>query len=115
MSNPLGELISKGEGNYNSYNKGTVNGKIISGNEPINFSEVTIREIMDRQALPSGDSQRIFAVGKFQIIPKTMQGIVSDLNVDRSEKFTPEIQEKLFANHLIKIKHPQMNVKASWK
>lgn len=50
MTNPFMELISSGEGDYNSYNRGTSIGKngkftILGANQDIDFSQITIAEI----------------------------------------------------------------------
>ncbi|MBT2747131.1 MULTISPECIES: peptidoglycan-binding domain-containing protein [unclassified Lysobacter] len=108
MTNVLGDLISKGEGDYNSYNKGTARGRIVGADQPIDLGQMTIAEIMRRQSLAPGDPDRLFAVGKYQVIPDTMRTTIRELGVDPAEKYTPENQEKMFADHLIKVKRPNI-------
>lgn len=108
MTNPLGDLISRGEGGYNSYNRGTSNGRILGANRDIDFSQMTLAELQRRQGLPSGDPDRVFAVGKYQIIPATMSGVVERMQLDPNEQFTPALQERIFAEDLIRRKRPDI-------
>ncbi len=98
----LSNLIGSGEGGYNSYNRGVAG----DSRTPINLSDMTIAEIMRRQDLPRNDPDRLFAVGKFQIIPGTMEETVRNLGLDTSQKFTPALQERMFADYLIDEKRP---------
>jgi hypothetical protein len=102
---PLGELIARGEGDYNTFNRGN------AGDNPharIDFSKMTLGEIMTLQALPKGNSNRLFAVGKYQIIPLTMQGTVAKLGIQGNEKFTPQLQERCFRQYLVADKRPKV-------
>jgi hypothetical protein len=108
MTNPLGDLISRGEGGYNSYNRGTQHGHIVPSNQHFDFSQMTLVELMRRQALPISDPDKVFAVGKYQIIPPTMRGAVEKLHLDTKERYTPEIQERIFADYLIRDKRPDI-------
>lgn len=98
----LSNLIGSGEGGYNSYNRGVAG----DSRTPINLSDMTIAEIVRRQDLPRNDPDRLFAVGKFQIIPGTMEETVRNLRLDTSQKFTPALQERMFADYLIDEKRP---------
>lgn len=109
MSNPLGELISKGEGDYVSYNRGTLNGRILPADSPIDLTQMSIEEVMRRQSLPKSDSQSMFAVGKYQWIPRTMRETVAGLDIDPSETLSASMQEHMFANYLIREKRPQIH------
>jgi hypothetical protein len=113
MSNPLLELIGSGEGNYNSYNRGTTrdeNGKakIIPANQAVDFSQMTVGEIQRRQSLAKDDHDVMFAVGKHQLIPGTLKGAVDSLGIDPSEKFSPELQDKIFNEYLLPHKRPDI-------
>jgi hypothetical protein len=106
------DAIAKGEsasaGGYDAMNQGTVGtaGKVIgSGNsEKIigkKLTDMTIGEIMDRAAKPSDNAQKrkadglIFAAGKYQIVPKTLKGLIDAGIASRDEKFSPEVQDRL--------------------
>jgi hypothetical protein len=100
---PLGQMISKGEGGYGSFNRG------IAGDargKQIDFSSVALSDIMALQRLPPGNGKRLFAVGKYQVIPKTMRGAVAALGINTSEMYGPALQEKIFRNYLIAAKRP---------
>lgn len=105
MSNPLGDLISKGEGNYNSFNRGNAGD---SRGQTIDFSQMTLGEVQTAQHLGRHDPHRLFAVGKYQIIPDTMDDAARQLKLDPSQKFTPDLQERIFADYLIAGKRPQI-------
>ena len=109
MSNRLGDLISLGEGGYNSYNRGTRNGHILAANQAIDFSQMSLDELQRRQSLPSDDLQRVFAVGKYQVIPKTLSKAIADLNLRGDERFSAAIQERIFADYLIAGKRPAIS------
>lgn len=91
----LARAVSHGEGNYNSVNRGLVNGKNLGAYEE-DLSQITINEILARNALPESDPRRMNAVGRYQIINKTLKGLVKQLNLTGDELFTPELQDKLF-------------------
>jgi len=98
---PLADLISKGEGDYNSVNRGyagdTPGG--IQGLTGLTFENYTVGQVMDMQRT------RLYAVGRYQFIPKTLRFAVAMSDVDRMDMFTPETQDKLFAA-LILYKRP---------
>jgi hypothetical protein len=101
-SNSLGSVISKGESGskgYNAYNQGTAGH---SGPDR-DFSKLTLGEVMKEQS-----NRSIFAVGKYQMIPNTMKSAVETLKLDPNQKFTPELQEKIFAEYLAGHKRPQI-------
>ena len=101
------DFIGYDEGRYNSMNQGTQGNRIVgsTGNASSkigkNLTDMTIGEIMDRQAYlmnrnnPQISDYGIFAAGKYQIIPDTMPGAVRGAKLSRSDKFTPQNQDKL--------------------
>lgn len=104
-SNELGRLIGSGEGGYNSYNRGVAGD---ARGAQIDFSQMTVAEVMRRQDLPAGDPNRLFAVGKYQFTPNTLEEAINQTGVDRNARFTPQLQEKLFADYLIDEKRPSV-------
>ena len=87
---------------YNAYNKGTIGNKMIASDVPIDFSKMTISEFLERGKLKAGDPNRLFAVGKYQIIPKTMEDLVKRLKLDPDVTYLDsDTQDKLFANGLV--------------
>ncbi|MBQ9724396.1 MAG: hypothetical protein IJV56_03535, partial [Neisseriaceae bacterium] len=59
------------------------------------ISELTFNEIRQLQS-----DRKVFAVGNYQIIPDTLNGAVKKLKLTGDEKFTPELQDKIFREHL---------------
>ena len=106
----LGGLVAGAEsaGSYNAYNKGTANGKIIGADKPVDLENMPISEIMRRQSLPAGDPDRLFAVGKYQVIPSTMQEAVSKLGLDTSKPLNKDMQERIFRDYLVGDKRPEI-------
>jgi peptidoglycan hydrolase-like protein with peptidoglycan-binding domain len=105
-TNVLGTLIASGEGDYGSFNRGRAGDSM---NKQMDFSNMTIREIMRLQDLPIGNPDRLHAVGKYQMIAVTMEETVRELGIDPNAKFTPQLQERMFADYLIDEKRPQVN------
>ena len=92
--------ISKGEGGYNSYNRGIAGD---STTEVLDITQMTINEIMTKQSTKFSNGKReLFAVGRYQMIPVTLAEAVKNkkLGVSPTDLFSPETQEKLFM-HLI--------------
>lgn len=94
---PLGDLISRGEGDYNAVNRGwagdTPGGiKRLTGSS---FAGFTVRQVIDMQR------GWLYAVGRYQFIPRTLRFAVSRSDVRMTDKFTNETQDKLFAALLI--------------
>lgn len=92
------EVIASHEthGNYNRYNKGSKHG-YKQGNAP--FQNMTLAEVVRLQNLPPSHPDKLFAVGKYQIIPDTMKEFLrnNDYGITMNDKFTPEVQDKAFA------------------
>ncbi|MDR6843261.1 XVIPCD domain-containing protein [Pseudoxanthomonas sacheonensis] len=117
MSNPLLELMRQGESGaagYNAYNRGTYTGSdgkqhIRGANGAIDFSQFTLEQVQDLQHLGRQDPDRVFAIGKYQIIPTTMDRSVEALGLDRSQRFTPQLQDKIFSEYLIVDKRPAVH------
>lgn len=102
----LGNLIGSGEGNYDSYNLGRAGDSVgKDGTEAFgkSISEMTVQEVMDLQ-----ESGSLGAVGKYQIIGKTMRDIVKRGNVDTSLLMEADTQDML-ANVLFTKKRPAIH------
>lgn len=102
LSRLIGGVESFG-GNYGAFNRGgsagghQAHGSGIDGG----LTNMTIAQIQRRQLAPGiPKSQHLHAVGKYQIIGKTlralMQGRYGPTGVSPKDRFTPEVQEKLF-------------------
>jgi hypothetical protein len=100
---------SFGGNEYNAYNKGTVGNKMIPADKPIDFSKMTIEEYLRRGRLKSGDPEKIFAVGRYQIIPDTMDSLVKKLKIDpKITTLDPATQDALFSKGLIGTKRKKV-------
>jgi hypothetical protein len=98
----VSDLIHMGESKrrgYNDYNRGS-DKRAASNKENLDLENMTVAEIMEKQSLPVGHKDRLFAVGKYQVIPDTMRDAVKALGIDPNQKFTPELQERLFSEFL---------------
>jgi hypothetical protein len=104
---PLGQLIARGESGargYNAYNRGFANQPA----QQIDFSTMSLGQVVAAQSRAAGDPNRLFAVGKYQIIPSTMRDAIARLQLSSNRMFTPDLQETLFRDYLIAIKRPQV-------
>ncbi|QNP39613.1 XVIPCD domain-containing protein [Lysobacter solisilvae (ex Woo and Kim 2020)] len=115
--NPLLELIRRGESGaagYNAYNRGTYvdsdgTQRIRPPDRSIDFSQLTLGQVLDLQHAARRDPDRLFAVGKYQIIPQTMDAAVARLGLDRDQRFTPQLQDRVFSEYLIVTKRPAIH------
>ena len=92
----LGESKRRG---YNDYNRGSAK-NAPSNKENIKLTDMTLEEIMRKQQLPLMNPDRLFAVGKYQVVTGTLRDAVRSLGLNVSEKFTPQLQERIFAEFL---------------
>jgi hypothetical protein len=103
----LSQLIGRQEsygGNYGAFNRGGSDGGHTahdSGKDP-NLVNMTIAEIQRRQLAPNVPAnQQLHAVGKYQIIGDTLRGLLKGnygaTGISSSDKFSPEVQERLGA------------------
>lgn len=64
---------------------------------------MTIKEIQTKQK-----DRDVFAVGRYQLIPKTFSGAINSLSLDLNAFLDEEMQDKIFDEYLIKIKRPKI-------
>jgi len=90
---PLADLLARGEGDYNSVNRGwagdTPQG--IKGLTGSSFAAYTVKQVVGMQ------SGWIYAVGRYQFIPRTLRFAVDSSSVSYGDKFTAETQDRLMA------------------
>jgi hypothetical protein len=105
---PFADLLSSIEsrGDYSAYNKiVVVNGvKKVKSYFGTDLTELTIADIQEKQM----NSSDMFAVGKYQLIPKTLAAAIKHLGIDTSERYSPTVQDKLFDGYLIRVKRPEI-------
>jgi len=111
----LGDLIAKkgesGQAGYNAANMGTKGGKIQGLKQPVNLEQLTVGEVMERQNIKWGskdEDKKLFAVGKYQVIPGTLKDAVTALGISKSDKFDAKTQEKIFNEYLLKVRKPSL-------
>ena len=102
----IGDVISSGEGGYDSYNTGTrgvKGGKV--GHSYVRppagtVTGKTINQILSTEGLSGYDTNRLFATGKYQTIIGTLRDAKIALGLSGSELYTAELQEKIFRDFL---------------
>lgn len=87
---PLLQLIGRAEsnGNYNAY-FGNVS------NSATRFTDMTIAEVLAWQQNYVKQGSPSSAVGRYQIISTTLEGLVRELGLERAQKFDPATQDRL--------------------
>lgn len=82
--------IAKGEskGNYNAY-YGKVN------NTSTDFTSMTVNDVLQWQSNYVKNGSPSSAVGKYQFIRPTLDGLVKEKGIDRNAKFDEKLQDKL--------------------
>jgi len=100
---PIADLIAKGEGNWDSVNRGRA-GDTPGGIQSITgkrFHELTVEQVLWLQR------GSVYAVGRYQLIPSTMKLAVKWSGIAWSAKFDQTTQNKLFCT-LLSHKRPQI-------
>jgi hypothetical protein len=95
---PFGALIARGEGAYNSVNRGAAGG-YRAGTEDL--ANKTVSEVMADQA-----AQRYNAAGRYQIIATTLKSAVASMGLRGDEKFNQGLQDRIFGEYLAGAKRP---------
>lgn len=90
--NPLLELIGQHEsgGNYN----------VAYGGRSVDFTNMSINEVMEWQRDYVNSGSPSSAAGKYQIINKTLKGLVNEMDLTGEEKFDAGMQDRM-AVHLM--------------
>ena len=110
---PLAKLIANGESGsaaYDAFNRGSnaPKGSGSAGGESMILTDMSIRQIMDKQSLQPGSADRLFAVGKYQCIPSTLQAACQKLNIDVDQTFSPTIQDIICQEYLVARKRDRL-------
>jgi hypothetical protein len=113
IKDSLAGIIQAGESGkkgYNAYNRGTLGNKILGPVGDRNLTNMTLSEILDDMQRSKSDTKRLFAVGKYQMIPDTLKEGIRSLKIDPSAtKYDPKIQELLFSKYLLDKKRPAIS------
>lgn len=91
----LSEVMARHEtkGDYNLANQG-VGHKYRAVKR--DFSNMTVAEVMQQQSLDKNDPNKLFAVGKYQIIPETLKQAVAQGVIKPTDKFDQTTQDKAY-------------------
>lgn len=89
-SKPLLDLIAKAEssGNYNAYFGNSTNTKI-------QFTKMSIADVMKWQKEYVASGSASSAVGRYQIIDTTLAGLVREMRLDPSQTFDEKLQDDM--------------------
>jgi len=110
---PLFGFIEKGEGGYEASNRGTIKNSIIGSTNATErngkaLTEMTIGEIREKQAITDANNpERLFAVGRFQVIPSTLEMVISSLGLSDDTVFNENTQNKI-GMYLVTEKRPNV-------
>lgn len=116
----LFSLIQKGEGGYDASNRGTIDDDIIGSDfdtkrDGKSLSDMTIAEIREKQSIDDpNDANRLFAVGRFQVIPETFEMAVESLGLSDDTVFNEDTQNKI-GMYLVTSKRPDIGKYISGK
>jgi conjugal transfer mating pair stabilization protein TraG len=80
--------VHESDGNYNAYYGSEHNSKI-------DFTSMSIAKVLRWQHHFVAEGSPSSAVGKYQILDKTLNSLVSDLDIDPQKKFDKQMQDKL--------------------
>lgn len=116
MTESLVEMLQRGESRargYNDYNRyappeGGL-GHFRGADRQIDFSQVTLGEIRDNQRLNWNHPDKLHAVGRYQIIGPTLQNAMSEMGLQRTDRFTPELQDRMLVENLMVVKRPDIH------
>ena len=89
---PIKDILSTYEssGDYDVANTG-IAGRVST----VKVSDKTIGELRTYWALPQGNPNRVFAMGRYQFIPITLNGLLPVVGLTNQDLFSPQNQEKL--------------------
>ncbi|WP_261524119.1 lysozyme family protein [Burkholderia multivorans] len=89
----FGRLIARGEGDYNSVNRGKAGG-YKAGTEDL--ENMTVAQVMAAQR-----AQKFNAAGRYQIIKDTLAEAVRSMGLKGDEKFDRGMQDRIFEQYLV--------------
>jgi murein DD-endopeptidase MepM/ murein hydrolase activator NlpD len=95
----LAHAIVKGESayDYNAANK--VKGGLQNLSGKYELTNMSVAEVMALQK-----EHKIFAVGKYQVVPDTLKDAIKSLGIDPKTKFDAATQDHIFASYLLSTK-----------
>lgn len=103
----LGKVITIGEGNYESYNTGTKGvryhkvGHSYLRRPTGTVTNMQINQILATENESGYNTSRMFATGKYQTTISTLRAAKQSMGLTGNEKYTPEMQERVFREFLL--------------
>lgn len=94
FARPLFEVIAKGEVGSVKYKSANAYSVIYGSSEP-ELTNMSLQDVLDLQKDMVDEGSPSSAMGKFQIINKTLKGLIKKLGLPLDTKFTPELQDRL--------------------
>ena len=91
----LGKVESKND--YTAYNRTTP--PPLKSFYNTNLASLTLKEVQEKQA-----NRDFFAIGRYQLIPTTLNAAINHLNLDLTLRFDEAVQDQIFEEYLIKVK-----------
>jgi hypothetical protein len=95
FANLLGKVESKND--YSAYNRTTPR-------PPKSFYNTDLTSLSLREVQKKHADKDFFAIGRFQLIPSTLNAAIQYLNLDLTLKFDEAVQDQIFEEYLIKVK-----------
>lgn len=109
---PFGDFIANNESGaaqYNAFNRGdsttAPRGSGSIGGEKLSLVSMTLAEIQTKMASTT-PTERLFATGRYQVIPNTLAPAISALKLDTATKYDEKTQDYIFNNFLCRIARP---------
>ncbi|EKI3327518.1 hypothetical protein PEH87_005565 [Salmonella enterica] len=102
---PFADLLGcvESKNDYTAYNQIFHSPERSVAHYDTNLTSMTLQQVMDAQANPGV----MFATGRFQLIPSTLQAAVHQLHLDSTALYDSSMQDRIFNDYLIKIKRPE--------
>lgn len=91
----LGKVESKND--YTAYNRTTP--RPLRSFYNTDLTSLTLKEVQVKQA-----NREFFAIGRYQLIPDTLNAAINHLNLELTLKFDEAVQDQIFEEYLIKMK-----------
>jgi hypothetical protein len=107
----LADLIHQGESvsdGYNAYNRGTAGGRVLGAKFKRSLVTSRLNAILADMALTAENTNRLFAVGRYQLIPTTFKDAIERLKLDKTAVFDEALQDRILCDYLLKIKRHQI-------
>lgn len=118
VKNGMLSLIGAAEGTDKGrgYNETLAYGAFTGG--PVDLVNMTLREVraLQRQMLANpANTWNSSAVGRYQIVGKTLEGLIAKLNLSLDQKFTPDLQDRLARELLAEAGRNPGKLRSTWE